>query len=161
MNHRGMVTAGADHIKRSLIAPPKMRGVTLIELMVTLAIAATLGGLGVSGLSSMSETEQERGELLRVKEHLEEARSLARSLLSPVEVSIDAHTLYIAPVDGELRSYTLPQTLLGFNTESGTLTFNARGGTDEPTPTVLTLRSARNTLYQYAIYPAIGTVRLL
>ena len=96
-----------------------------------------------------------------VLEHLNEARSLARSLLQPVTVTVDGEALTIAPEGREPRVYPVDPLLSGLAIDSpdGTLRFTPSGGLEQRDPTTLTVSTHRGQVYTFTVFPAIGAIR--
>lgn len=65
-------------------------GFTLTELMITLAIAAVLIGLGAPSFTGMLEKRRQAAENSALREHLLLAREEARNSASPVSVCISS-----------------------------------------------------------------------
>ena len=136
-------------------------GFSLIEALLVVAIVgvlASLAGSELEGLRMQNDAHRSAQEIL---EYLREARSLARSLGEDVIVQTSDKTLIITPAGEAERRYETTLTLGLFSSSSGTLTFKATGATDQADPIVLSATSENGSIYQYVIYPAIGTVRML
>lgn len=72
---------------------PKLAGFTLLEVMITLVIAAILGGITVSGLSHLLQHGRDESERLSLIQILNHAHRQAEILHRPVTLcqSIDKH----------------------------------------------------------------------
>ncbi len=136
-------------------------GVTLIELTLTLGLLAVVAGMGLSSLQGVLTSTRETRDVRDIQEHLLETRSLARNLARDVTLSVTGSAMVARAGDAAVTSFVLGPTIaqVAIDTPTGTLTFNPRGGTNEPGPVEVVVVTTRRQVHRFRVYPAIGTVR--
>ena len=138
------------------------RGVSMVELIVTMAVALILTSMAFSSLSLVLDRSRENKDVLAFEGQLREARSMARARLRQVDVSYDSGVLTIAPF-GEtptLFSVGSEITSVVIDDLDGVVVYNSQGGLNEAVAPTITLHTRSSRTYRYTIMPAIGTLRL-
>jgi len=185
----GLAAAHPSRPPLETAAPANTRaGFTLLELILTVAIAGALVGLGGSNVRAILESTREGTQVDDVYEHLLEDRSLARNQACEVTVSTAEGLLIMEASEVLIRSYLLGNRVesvrigqidsdhsstevstteslsMGASADSSTnelLIFNAQGGTRAAAPTLIQVMTRRGHLHQFLVLPAIGSIRRL
>lgn len=139
------------------------RGTTLFELVVTLAVVATLTTLAGTSFTAMADHSREQAQVQAIKQRLQEARSMARSRLRDVKVSTSPGALTLSPSgDGptvsELGDRIASMKIV--DDADGALTFAADGSASELMPVTVRIVGASGQVYDITVFPAIGTLRM-
>lgn len=137
------------------------RGVTLLEVMAVVTILLVLATLGTSQVVSVIRASREHAEVSDVVGHLKEARSLARSLLTPTSFSVQGRQIQIQPTGRTARAYPLGANIERVTLAEGqtSLAFDELGGTSLLLPTTVEIVTASRKVHSIRIYPAIGAIR--
>lgn len=137
------------------------RGITLLEVMTVTAILLVMATLGTSQVVGVVRTSQEHASVAEVVGCVKEARSLARSLLTPTTLRVETRALIIEPLGRDPRSYTLGSAIQEVRFEDGrtSLTFDELGGLASATPVELEIVTASRKVQTVRIFPAIGAIR--
>ena len=162
--------------------PSTPRGFTLIEMMVTIAIAGVLAALATAGYAKAIDQEKVKTEAVAVRSALLEARNTARTTLNCVRVDVAAQSITITQIlsctgldidglgtpagtDAATTTYTFApkitlQPLSGAATGSTFFFFNPKGGLPYETPVILDVKSTaeNRVIYRYRISPGVGDV---
>lgn len=150
-----------------------MRGMTLLELMVVVAMMGVLTTLAIGLSSKTGEAQKNFASARSVTHALLEIRNWAHNTSRCVQVEATSTGLTATPYDscdpdlsGEASSLTrlfaFPAILhdFAFDTLSGTLVFNENGGTTESEITTLSfVNESTGETHHLLVYPAIGSVR--
>lgn len=156
------------------------RGVTLLEIMVTLSILGVIAALAVPGISAASRAARESEALGRVEHALQSARGMALRLNRCVAVDlVSSQTLRVREHSGTLpagcdapalgvaeRLFRIPASLAALDLEVGgtdgdlSLVFLPEGGTPYAGPASLRVRTkVRKTLTTFEVLPKLGLVQ--
>jgi prepilin-type N-terminal cleavage/methylation domain-containing protein len=152
--------------------PVGLRGFTLLELMVVVAIVGVLAALTLPGISEMTRERRAAGEFAKLRNALVQSRNLARSLRRCVEVEVVADSAEMTAypmsscaddgtrIDARKKTFSFESyvSLFAFSTDTGILRFHDLGGTLEAEPVTIAMTSGNRTK-TYAILPGIGAIR--
>ena len=150
-----------------------MRGMTLLELMVVVAMVGVLATMAIGISSKTSEVQNNNASARRVAHSLWEVRNWAHNTSRCIKVEVNAEGFAAIPystcepaLSGELsadiREFTFPSVLhsFAFDTTSGALVFNAHGGTTETTISTFSfVNESTSRTHRLRVYPAIGSIR--
>jgi prepilin-type N-terminal cleavage/methylation domain-containing protein len=162
---------------RSLTRGHRVRGFSLIELMIAVGIVGVLAVAAVPGLSRAVGRSRANAQVQRVREALISARNLARVKAFCVEVSVASSAITLTPrAPGAGASCTAPgaatstvehYTFRDMNSEvnqvtlsplGALMTFDTRGGVADGTVKVLNVQTPYHAA-RYTIWPAFGAIR--
>lgn len=140
--------------------PTHAAGVTLIELMLTVAISITLATMAGSELRRIQIRTRERAATQEVAALLQAARMQARSHRAPVTVTVREGRIELSDtIDGTV-SHAIPSDLYKVTLgATDSLVFNAQGGLSVSQPVSVSMVSRSGTPRILQIYPAIGAIR--
>lgn len=150
-----------------------MRGMTLLELMVVVAMVGILATMAMGLSSKTSEVQKNNANARRVASSLWEIRNWAHNTSRCVKVEANGEGFSATPyaacvpaLSGELtaavRHFTFPSDLhsFAFDTTSGVLVFNENGGTTETSiATFSFVNQSTSKNHRLLVYPAIGSIR--
>ena len=150
-----------------------MRGMTLLELMVVVAMVGILSTMAIGLSSKTGEVQKNSASARRVYSSLWEVRNWAHNTSRCVEVSVNADGFSATPytscttalsgaVTTDTRQFVFPAILNSFalDTTSGTLVFNKKGGTTETNIATLSfVNDSNGKTHRLRVYPAIGSIR--
>lgn len=146
------------------------RGFTLLDLSISISLAALIGTLGMSSLKTALDNTSVQAEVDKVRDALTKAGDIARARLQCVSVKALPNAVEITPyttcqpaLSGPLATERVDlgsQVSLSDFSTGGDLTFSPRGGTLAGGASTLTLTTRAGKTYVYRVLPAIGTVRV-
>lgn len=136
------------------------RGVTLLELMLTVSIGIILATLAGSELRQVLIHSRERAAAQEVVNVLQSARSQARSHRTPVTVTVNNRKFEVKDSIDGTQTYPFSKDLFKVTLgTSNTLTYNELGGITSDQPISVAIVSPSGAQRGLRIYPAIGSVR--
>lgn len=146
-------------------------GYSLIEIMVTISIAAILAGVTIPTIGRVISVPPEGEQLERLRRSFNDIRNrtitadvCATAVINGNQITTTSYRTCGPPLADPMDTRTNTFTRLAldnFSNGRNTLEFNPGGGINSRQPVTLTITTTSHRKYEIKILPAIGNIRMM